>query len=37
MFGPSGNPNAENLLSVIASLQTETGVRLQVRAVADAA
>jgi hypothetical protein len=37
MFGPSGNPTAENLLSVIGLLQTETGVRLQVRAVADAA
>jgi len=37
MFGPSGNPTAENLLSVIGLLQKETGVRLQVRAVADAA
>jgi DNA-binding phage protein len=37
MFGPSGNPTAENLLGVIGLLQTETGVRLQVRAVADAA
>jgi DNA-binding phage protein len=37
MFGPSGNPTAENLLSVIGLLQEETGVRLQVRAVADAA
>ena len=37
MFGPSGNPTAENLLGVIALLQEETGVRLQVRAVADAA
>jgi DNA-binding phage protein len=37
MFGPSGNPTAENLLAVIALLQAETGVRLQVRAVADAA
>jgi hypothetical protein len=37
MFGPSGNPTAENLLGVISLLQTETGVRLQVRAVADAA
>jgi hypothetical protein len=37
MFGPSGNPTAGNLLSVIARLQAETGVRLQVRAVADAA
>ena len=37
MFGPSGNPTAGNLLAVIALLQEETGVRLQVRAVADAA
>lgn len=37
MFGPSGNPTAENLLGVIALLQEETGVRLRVRAVADAA
>ena len=34
MFGPSGNPTAENLLGVIAFLQEKTGVRLQVRAVA---
>ena len=37
MFGPSGNPTAENLLGVIGLLQENTGVRLQVRAVADAA
>jgi DNA-binding phage protein len=37
MFGPLGNPTAENLLGVIGLLQTETRVRLQVRAVADAA
>ena len=37
MFGPSGNPTAENLLAVIGLLQAESGVRLQVRAVADAA
>jgi hypothetical protein len=37
MFGPSGNPTAENLLAVIGLLQEEAGVRLQVRAVADAA
>ncbi|QWG15928.1 transcriptional regulator [Bradyrhizobium sediminis] len=37
MFGPSGNPTAENLLGVIGILQEEAGVRLQVRAVADAA
>lgn len=34
MFGPSGNPTAENLLGVIRVLQTETGVHLEVRAVA---
>jgi DNA-binding phage protein len=27
MFGPSGNPTAENLLGVISLLQAETGVR----------
>lgn len=37
MFGPGGNPTAENLLGVIGVLQAETGVHLQVRAVADAA
>ncbi len=37
MFGPSGNPTAENLLGVIGVLQAETGVHLEVRAVADAA
>jgi hypothetical protein len=37
MFGPGGNPTAENLLSVIGALQARTGVRLEVRAVADAA
>ncbi len=37
MFGPSGNPTAENLLAVIGLLQAESGVRLEVRAVADAA
>lgn len=37
MFGPSGNPTAGNLLSVIGVLQAETGVRLEVRAVTDAA
>jgi DNA-binding phage protein len=37
MFGPSGNPTAENLLGVVGLLQEEAGVRLQVRAVADAA
>jgi DNA-binding phage protein len=34
MFGPSGNPTAENLLGVIGVLQTETGVQIEVRAVA---
>ncbi|CCE07195.1 putative transcriptional regulator [Bradyrhizobium sp. STM 3843] len=34
MFGPSGNPTAENLLGVIGTLQAETGVRLEIRAVA---
>jgi DNA-binding phage protein len=37
MFGSGGNPTAENLLGVIGVLQAETGVRLEVRAVADAA
>ena len=37
MFGPSGNPTAANLFGVIGLLQAETGVRLQVSAVADAA
>lgn len=37
MFGPSGNPTAENLLGVIGILQAETGVHLTVRTVADAA
>lgn len=34
MFGPEGNPTAENLLGVISTLQQETGVHLQIRAVA---
>jgi hypothetical protein len=37
MFGPNGNPTAENLLGVIGVLQAKTGVHLEVRAVADAA
>jgi hypothetical protein len=37
MFGPGGNPTAENLLGVIGVLQVKTGVHLEVRAVADAA
>ncbi|MGJ4928198.1 transcriptional regulator [Bradyrhizobium sp. HKCCYLS2038] len=36
MFGPAGNPTAENLLGVINVLQAETGVQLEVRAVAAA-
>jgi DNA-binding phage protein len=32
MFGPAGNPTAENLLGVISVLQAETGVHLEVRA-----
>jgi DNA-binding phage protein len=34
MFGPSGNPTAENLFGVIGTLQKKTGVRLMVRAAA---
>jgi hypothetical protein len=37
MFGPGGNPTAENLLGVIGVLQVEASVHLEVRAVADAA
>lgn len=37
MFGPAGNPTAENLLGVIGALQRETGVHVEVRAVAVAA
>ena len=37
MFGLRGNPTAENLLGAIGVLQAETGVHLDVRAVADAA
>jgi DNA-binding phage protein len=37
MFGPNGNPTAENLLGVIGVLQAKSGVHLEVRAVADAA
>ena len=29
MFGPEGNPTAENLLGVIGVLQEETGVHLK--------
>ena len=34
MFGPSGNPTAENLFGVISVLQAETGVQLDVRVAA---
>ncbi|MGJ5178872.1 DNA-binding protein [Bradyrhizobium oligotrophicum] len=34
MFGPSGNPTAENLLGVIGVLQERTGVHIDVRVVA---
>jgi len=37
MFGPDGNPTAENLLGVIGVLQEETGVHLKIRAVTEAA
>jgi DNA-binding phage protein len=37
MFGPKGNPTADNLSSVIGILQKKTGVRLEVRATARAA
>ena len=37
MFGPDGNPTAENLLGVIGTLQEETGVHLKIRAVTEAA
>lgn len=34
MFGPNGNPRAENLFAVIEYLQRTTGVRLDVQAEA---
>jgi DNA-binding phage protein len=34
MFGPKGNPTADNLSSVIRILQKKTGVHLEVRATA---
>jgi DNA-binding phage protein len=37
MFGPLGNPTAENLMAVIHALQKETGVHLEIKAIADAA
>jgi len=30
MFGPSGNPQAKNLFAVIAALQKDAGIELQV-------
>ncbi len=32
MFGPQGNPTAANLFEIIAFLQEQEGIRLQVRA-----
>lgn len=32
MFGPKGNPTAENLFAVLPALQQDAGVRLDVRA-----
>ena len=32
MFGPKGNPTASNLFGIVAYLQRQEGVRLQVRA-----
>ncbi len=37
MLGRQGNPTAENLLGVISVLQRDTGVRLEVTAVENAA
>ncbi len=37
MFGPDGNPTAENLLGVIGTLREETGVHLKIRALTEAA
>jgi hypothetical protein len=36
MFGPTGNPTAENLFGAIGALQSETGVHLKVRVVGGA-
>ncbi len=33
MFGPEGNPTAENLLGVIRALQDQTGLHVEIRAV----
>jgi hypothetical protein len=32
MFGPSGNPQAKNLFAVLAALQKDAGIELQVMA-----
>ncbi len=32
IFGPSGNPQAKNLFAVLAALQKDTGIELQVMA-----
>ena len=37
MFGPTGNPTAENLVGVISALQKHTGVHLEVRAISEPA
>ena len=37
MFGPDGNPTAENLLGVVKALQDETGMQLKIRVVTEAA
>ena len=37
MFGPGGNPTAENLVGVISALQKHTGVPLEVRALSETA
>lgn len=37
MFGPSGNPRADNLFDVVSFLQRREGVRFQVRTTADSA
>jgi len=34
MFGPSGNPQAQNLFEIVAFLQNAEGIRLQVRSTA---
>ena len=37
MFGPSGNPKASNLFSVLGELQRQSGVQLHARTVREAA